>query len=179
MLMTLQSTGLIEAGGCATSCMCKFVKTKLYSVNCPQPETVDVLTAETDLLIQKRSSVHRASLNLLELKRGRKCLTPVEGKLQLFQKCQGWEYQASDFYAPLMVCCSYASISHFLWIIIWCLIFVLIKKAVMLPLLNTCCRLHPPHFFSVPLLHFTHLLEFLVWGLAIGTIVQLRLCVLE
>lgn len=100
----------------------QFAKTKLYSVNSSQPETLNVLIAETDLLIQKRSSVHRASLNLLELKRGRKCLTPVEGKLKLFQKCQakcrGWEYQASDFYVPLMVCFSYASITHFLWIII-------------------------------------------------------------
>lgn len=96
----------------------QFAKTKLYSVNCPQPETVNDLIAETDLIIQKRSSVHRASLNFLQLKRGKKCLTPVQGKFHLFQKCQGWEYQASDFYVPLMVCFSCASVSHFLWIII-------------------------------------------------------------
>lgn len=58
-------------------------------------------------------------------------------------------------------------------------IFVLIKKTIMIPLLNTCYGLHPPQLFSVPLLHFTHLLEFLVWGLAVGTIVQLRLCVFQ
>lgn len=30
--------------------------------------------------------------------------------------------------------------------------FVLVKKTLMFPLLNACCRLHPPPFFSVPLI---------------------------